>query len=587
MTFADREDKRETLNGMALLYLGKGRYGESIEIFEALLVELKADLGEDDPETLRAESNLALAIGRSGRPDEAIVAFERLVERSERVLGASQIDVVRRRINLATNYALAQRHDEAANLLEVSLAAITDVLGPSSPEVLSATANLALSYSAAGRVQDATTVVERLVRMSYQVLGEDHPESLERTGFLAGLYRSGGRVEDSVRMLELLCERSTKSIGPEHPDTISWSAQLASSYIAADRQSEAVPLLEEAVLAAERVFGANAPTTIRSKADLARLYSDAPGRRGDRPRGAEFIQLFDDDNQDAFQALVPVLAVVDDLLSRGLLDGDPALRKRVAHDREVLAHEISMADENGRTAATALSVAQRVLAEISPILAGQYQPVLTQELAFEPVRALHTLTAEGAAATQAALEQPLAELSRLLDDPGFELDPVSEDKLRRLFGTISLNLSAIEPDRFLIERSISLVITTLVELGGIGAGTRAVLMHLGAEPEALVDGIILTLQAIVEVIVEEWGSEGEVDPGIAIQSAGHLSSELARAIRIAIEHSPVAASLLESESSRGLSQTEARNARLDAIVIRTAEAIANFADYWVLDADSA
>ena len=131
-----------------------------------------------------------------------------------------------------------------------------------------------------------------------------------------------------------------------------------------------------------------------------------------------------------------------------------------------------------------------------------------------------------------------------------------------------------------------MVVTKLVELGGgVGEATRRSLLELGAEPEELVDGIVSTLERIVKVIVEEWGAADGDDSGEAIVKAGQVSKGLMDAIRQAIKQSPLTKKLLDVDQVQqsGVGEEERRQLRMETIVIRVAEAISQFAEYWVFD----
>ncbi len=73
----------------------------------------------------------------------------------------------------------------------------------------------------------------------------------------------------------------------------------------------------------------------------------------------------------------------------------------------------------------------------------------------------------------------------MVDDEHVSLDPDVEDFLRRQLDTINTQLGGDRPDRFIIERSIRLIVEQLASVGQIGKRARRLLEDLGAEPASL------------------------------------------------------------------------------------------------------
>ena len=218
--------------------------------------------------------------------------------------------------------------------------------------------------------------------------------------------------------------------------------------------------------------------------------------------------------------------------------------------------------------------------------------------------AVESLAGEAATETQIALEEPTAELGRFLDDQALPLDPEHEAYLRIQLDTIRLQLRLPEPDRFVVERCLALIVARLAEIGQVGSGVRALLEELGAEPPELVDTIVETMQAMTAEIVESWGQLGSDDQAGPIESVGTQADTLTDAldevsasisdvqesiedIRTELDRKPNRPhKVLQAMKTAGTVAGGAKAAemavrlRVDQVLLRFYEAISRFWEYW-------
>lgn len=211
--------------------------------------------------------------------------------------------------------------------------------------------------------------------------------------------------------------------------------------------------------------------------------------------------------------------------------------------------------------------------------------------------AVETLRGEAAQMTRQALESPLGALNQLLDDPSTALDDADEDYLRRQADTLRSQLGGDEPDRFIVERAIKLIVERLALSGYASDGARAVLANLGMEPPELIDETVEKLDALVASVTADWGEPGEENREVAarIASAGERADELIAVVEGAVlsdEHgsglakilskAPVllatgAATAVGSETTKAL-WTEYH---VGEIVLRFVEAISKLWVHWM------
>ena len=260
-------------NNLAYAYLGAGRLGEAIPLYERTLADAERVLGETHPTTLGSRNNLANAYRAAGRLEEAIPLYERTLADRERVPGETH-DTLQSRNNLASAYAAAGRLEEVIPLYERTLADAERVLGETHPGTLTCRNNLAGAYEAAGRLEEAITLYERTLADAERVLGETHPDTLTCRNNLAGAYLGAGRLEEAIPLYERTLADTERVLGDTHPDTLTSRNNLAYAY-EAGRLEEAIPLYERTLVDRERVLGETHPDTLASRDNLAYAYRAA------------------------------------------------------------------------------------------------------------------------------------------------------------------------------------------------------------------------------------------------------------------------------------------------------------------------
>ena len=236
---------------------------------------LDETLGPDDPRTLAARGNLAVAYQSAGRLDQAVLLFEQVLAAHEHVLGPDHPGTLAARNNLAGAYESAGRPDEAIDLFERTLEDRKRALGENHPDILTLRNNLAFAYRSAGRLDKAIPLFKRNLEDRKHLLGSDHPDTLTSRNNLAGAYRSAGRLDKAIPKIKRNLEDRKRILGPDHPDTLTSRDNLASIYRSAGRLDEAIDLYEQNLTDRERILGLDHPHTLASRNNFANAYWSA------------------------------------------------------------------------------------------------------------------------------------------------------------------------------------------------------------------------------------------------------------------------------------------------------------------------
>ena len=271
---------------LAVAYQSAGRLDQAVLLFEQVLAAHEHVLGPDHPGTLAARNNLAGAYESAGRPDEAIDLFERTLEDRKRALGENHPDILTLRNNFAFAYRSAGRLDKAIPLFKRNLEDREHLLGSDHPDTLTSRNNLAGAYRSAGRLDEAIDLYEQNLADRKRILGPDHPDTLTSRDNLASIYRSAGRLDEAIDLYEQNLADRKRFLGLDHPHTLASRNNFANAYWSAGRPDEAVPLFEQNLAETLRVLGPDHPNTRIFRDNLAAAYRTVG-------RGEDAAVLFD------------------------------------------------------------------------------------------------------------------------------------------------------------------------------------------------------------------------------------------------------------------------------------------------------
>ena len=151
--FGDHDQRTlVSLNNLALLYRGQGRYSDAEPLYREALQALRA---ARHPDALKAVNNLANLYSDQGRYGDAEPLYREALQTRRETLGARDPSTLTSLSNLAVLYLVQGRYGEAEPLFREALQARRAVLGPRHPDTLQSLNNLALLYKDQGRHGEA------------------------------------------------------------------------------------------------------------------------------------------------------------------------------------------------------------------------------------------------------------------------------------------------------------------------------------------------------------------------------------------------------------------------------------------------
>jgi tetratricopeptide (TPR) repeat protein len=193
----------------------------------------------------RLRMTLGLSFWHLGEAERARQQWQRALDLRKAELGPDDPDTLRSMYNLANSYDDLGRYAEALKLRQETLARRKAELGPDHPDTLRSMNSLATSYLALGQNAKALELWEKTLALQKAELGPDHPDTLTSMMGLAHSYYKLRRYAEALELSqEALALRKAK-LGPDHPDTLLSMWGVAVSLVELHRGGEALPIIDE------------------------------------------------------------------------------------------------------------------------------------------------------------------------------------------------------------------------------------------------------------------------------------------------------------------------------------------------------
>ncbi|MEC9372795.1 MAG: serine/threonine-protein kinase, partial [Planctomycetota bacterium] len=256
------------------IYGSLGHYDQAADQYRQALARARADLGEDEPETIAALRSLALTRRDVGDAEGALADIDQVIERTKRAWGVDHLYAAEAATDKASILVSLGRYEEAIDLYHEALPRIIDFYGDSHRYVLIARHNLATSLGNLGRQQEAVEQLRELFALRLDTLGPRHPDTLSSMNNIATNLVELARYDEAEPMLREVIALRAESLGEAHPTTINSRLNLCHMLITLGRLDEAEPILRESLAALDRTLGLDHPTSLTTLNHLAYLLED-------------------------------------------------------------------------------------------------------------------------------------------------------------------------------------------------------------------------------------------------------------------------------------------------------------------------
>jgi CHAT domain-containing protein/tetratricopeptide (TPR) repeat protein len=278
--YAQNANQIRTANQQIGQLIDLGEYATAVGFAEKVILLAEQALGKDDPETLKAVSNLAEVYKKLGRVAEAELLLKRIIKTNERVLGNDHPDTLASVSRLGMLLRTQARNTEAEPLFKRALESRRRVLGKDHPDTLVSIHNLGELYLAQGKFAEAEPLLKTALDAAERIRGKDHEHTLIMAKTLADIYRQQGRYDEAETLYKRVVETRERVQGNAHSDTAQSLNDLAVIYYEQGRYGAAEPLFTRALDIEERALGKEHTQTLSTLGNLADLYR-LQGRYGE------------------------------------------------------------------------------------------------------------------------------------------------------------------------------------------------------------------------------------------------------------------------------------------------------------------
>ncbi len=271
------EDQPDTLSAMsdlAFLYRAGGKFAQAEPLASKVLEIRRRLLGEDHPDTLDAMTHLGLLYRFEGKPAPAEALLSKVLEIRQRISGEQDPATLHAMNTLGYVYQVQGKYQQAETVLSKVLEIRQRVSGKEHPSTLTATDNVATVYYRQRKYALAESLFAKNLEIRRRVLGEEHPDTLDTMNNLGAVYRAEGKYAQAEMLLSKALETKRRVLGEEHPSTLISMLNVAVLLRYKGEFSKAEPLMVRGVDLQSRVLGDEHPDRLAGMNRLAALYGD-------------------------------------------------------------------------------------------------------------------------------------------------------------------------------------------------------------------------------------------------------------------------------------------------------------------------
>ncbi|REH36336.1 tetratricopeptide repeat protein [Kutzneria buriramensis] len=349
---------RDLIHNIAVYLFWLGDHRAALEFSHRVYDIRRAELGEDDPETLRIGRWLGLMLRLNGHHQRAAALDDTVVEISRRVLGVDHEGTIEALNSVAGDLRMRGEFTSALELSRSVHATAMRALGPDEPVTLDSAHSLGVSLRLAGEFAEALELDTATLRQMIETYGADHAKSLiTQIGMaldsweLGDCLRAGGSFEDVVA-------RSASVHGERHPLTSQATRLLAEMRRRIGDRAGAVEAAEQAVDSLSWSYGESHPEVIAAKLCLSIAQRHASNLDAAQRVGDEAVARYRDQLGDTHPHSLTAMVNQAVLLR---LNGDPAAARDVS-EAGVAGLRDRVGAEHPSTLAAAINLANDLFA---------------------------------------------------------------------------------------------------------------------------------------------------------------------------------------------------------------------------------
>jgi eukaryotic-like serine/threonine-protein kinase len=269
---ADDPGTLTAANNLAMAYEAAGKLSIAQPLILETLQFREKRQGLKHPDTLKSMSNVAQMYLEHGAPELALPLFRRVLECDREREGETGFQTLKSTVNLAVAYTDAEQYEAGIPLLEESYHLLKERFGPEDFDTCRAMANLGACYRETGRIKEALPLLEEALRYQKAKLPPDHPWMLLCSANLASGYLGIGKKEEALALYQEGLRHHRSRLGPDHPKTYGAMSKLGYCWQVMGESKKAIQLYEVAHRGQAATRGEAHPLTVTTLVNLGVCY---------------------------------------------------------------------------------------------------------------------------------------------------------------------------------------------------------------------------------------------------------------------------------------------------------------------------
>jgi non-specific serine/threonine protein kinase/serine/threonine-protein kinase len=277
----DPELQAQMMNVMGNVYESLGLASKSEPLLRHSFEIRRRILGARNPDTLKSESDLSVAVLAGSHYPEAEKLCRETMESRAQVLGPEHHDTLDSTVLLATILGYEGHYAEAEELDRKALDVLRRKFEPQDSLTATALSLLADTLTHEEKYPEAEKAAREALETDRRVLGSDHPSVLRDMFNLAGILTEERHYADAEEVFKELIGSARRVLGPQHPGTLTAMANLAELLGDEKRFAEAEKLDREVLETEQQTLGPKHARTLYTMGNLGfvlieeKKYSEA------------------------------------------------------------------------------------------------------------------------------------------------------------------------------------------------------------------------------------------------------------------------------------------------------------------------
>lgn len=257
---------------LAVRELAAGQAKTAVAILETLRPTLERVFGDFTPASISLKNDLANAYYANGQYSQAVEMSRSVYDYRLESDGPSALSTIKSGCNFATHLARTGSRKTVLAELQTLLQNARESLGDDHYQTLIIMSELGDCLIDENDTQSGFALIEESLRRSQEIYGENHPRTMVSANGLARAYLTNGDYLKSIEKFRDLYDSQLVVHGPAHPETLTVANNLASAYRLQEDFESAIPLFESTLKIQRSSLGEQHADTIRTMLNLVAAY---------------------------------------------------------------------------------------------------------------------------------------------------------------------------------------------------------------------------------------------------------------------------------------------------------------------------